>query len=93
MGNPAGGAALACLLGYGGLLAHDVRVYCALERISTDTFRLNRLCLLQVVDAHKRGIPHLYVVPCLLLTFMFGPTGLLAYFLARAVTRSKRKLF
>ena len=59
--------------------------------VQHDTFRLTWLCLLQVVDAQKRGIPHLYVVPCLALTFMFGPTGLLAYFVARAVTSNKHK--
>ena len=30
-------------------------------------------------DARRRGVPHLALVPCLLLTFMFGPVGLLLY--------------
>lgn len=30
-------------------------------------------------DAAKRGVPHWMVVPCLFLTFMFGPAGWLAY--------------
>lgn len=30
-------------------------------------------------DAQRRGVPHLLLVPCLLLTFMFGPVGLLVY--------------
>jgi hypothetical protein len=30
-------------------------------------------------DAMSRGIPHLFVVPCLVLTFLFGPAGWLAY--------------
>ena len=33
----------------------------------------------EVRDARERGVPHLAVVPCLLLTFMFGPAGWLAY--------------
>jgi len=33
----------------------------------------------EVRDARERGVPHLAVVPCLLLTFMFGPVGWLAY--------------
>src|SRR5690349_5034766 len=33
----------------------------------------------EVRDARDRGIPHLVVVPCLALTFMFGPAGWLAY--------------
>ena len=31
-------------------------------------------------DAQRRGVPHWLLVPCLLLTFMFGPVGLLLYF-------------
>jgi len=34
----------------------------------------------EVRDALKHGIPHWVVVPCLLLTFLFGPVGLLLYF-------------
>jgi hypothetical protein len=30
-------------------------------------------------DAAQRAVPHLAVLPCLALTFMFGPAGLLAY--------------
>ena len=30
-------------------------------------------------DAAQRGLPHLAVLPCLALTFLFGPAGLLAY--------------
>ena len=33
----------------------------------------------EVLDSHQRGVPHLLVVPCLLLTFMFGPAGWLLY--------------
>ena len=30
-------------------------------------------------DARERGVPHLVLVPCLVLTFLFGPTGWLLY--------------
>jgi hypothetical protein len=30
-------------------------------------------------DARDRGIAHLFVVPCLILTFLFGPAGWLLY--------------
>lgn len=40
-------------------------------------------------DARRLGIPHLLVVPCLLLTLLFGPTGLLLYFVLRWTTRRK----
>ena len=33
----------------------------------------------EVRDAHARAIPHLAVVPCLVLTFMLGPAGWLVY--------------
>jgi hypothetical protein len=34
-------------------------------------------------DAQKRGVPHLLLIPALLLTFLFGPLGLLLYALLR----------
>jgi hypothetical protein len=40
----------------------------------------------EVLDAQERGIAHLIVVPCLILTFMFGPAGLLLYVGLRAAT-------
>jgi hypothetical protein len=33
----------------------------------------------EVRDAQRRGIPHLLIVPALVLTFLFGPGGLLLY--------------
>ena len=42
----------------------------------------------EVRDAGERGVPHLLVVPCLFLTFMFGPAGWLLYRGVRA-TRGK----
>lgn len=33
----------------------------------------------EVRDARDRGIPHLVVLPCLALTFLFGPAGWLLY--------------
>ncbi|UOQ77913.1 ABA4-like family protein [Hymenobacter sp. 5516J-16] len=35
------------------------------------------------LDARRRGVPHWLLVPCLLLTFLFGPVGLLLYSLVR----------
>jgi hypothetical protein len=37
----------------------------------------------EVRDAQSRGIPHLLVVPALVLTFLFGPAGLLLYLAIR----------
>ena len=39
----------------------------------------------EVRDAHERGVPHLLVVPALVLTFLFGPAGLLVYLVVRAI--------
>ena len=33
----------------------------------------------------EAGLPHLFVAPCMLLTFMLGPLGLLLFLLVRAV--------
>lgn len=35
-------------------------------------------------DARERGIAHLFVVPCLILTFLFGPAGWLLYLAIRS---------
>lgn len=34
--------------------------------------------------ARTDGIPHLLIIPCLVLTFLFGPAGLLAFLILRA---------
>jgi hypothetical protein len=41
----------------------------------------------EVRDAQRNGVHHLLVVPCLVLTFLFGPVGLLLYFAVRAALR------
>ena len=43
----------------------------------------------EVRDAQRVGVHHLLVVPCLVLTFLFGPVGLLLYFVLRASIRRK----
>ena len=43
----------------------------------------------EVRDSQRIGIAYYLVVPCLILTFLFGPAGWLLYFLIRSVaTRS-----
>jgi hypothetical protein len=41
-------------------------------------------------DAAARGVPHLLLVPCLVLTLLFGPIGLLAYFGTRGLAARRR---
>ncbi|MFM8913806.1 MAG: ABA4-like family protein [Flammeovirgaceae bacterium] len=40
-------------------------------------------------NSQKIGMSHFVVIPCLLLTFVFGPIGLLTYFLVRASITKK----
>ena len=35
-------------------------------------------------DSQQHGIPHLVVIPCLIMTFLLGPIGLLFYFAIRS---------
>ena len=37
----------------------------------------------EMADSRERGVPHLVMIPVLLLTFFFGPMGLLAYLALR----------
>lgn len=46
----------------------------------------------ETIDAHKQGIRHLYILPCLGLTLMYGPVGLLAYWLLRYILTRKWQL-
>ncbi|HEV8039314.1 MAG TPA: ABA4-like family protein [Bryobacteraceae bacterium] len=42
-----------------------------------------------VRDSERLRIAHAYAVPCLLLTFLFGPVGLLTWFLIRTSLRGR----
>jgi len=43
-----------------------------------------------VADGLKRGIPVLLILPCLPLTFLFGPLGLLLFILLRVAFRHRQ---
>ena len=43
----------------------------------------------EVRDAQRRGIPHLLIVPALVLTFLLGPGGLLLYLAIRSFVPNK----
>lgn len=43
----------------------------------------------EVRDAQRLGLPHAAVIPCLLLTFMLGPAGLLLYWVLRSALRRR----
>lgn len=43
----------------------------------------------ELSNAQKLGINHFLVIPCLLLTFFFGPIGLLLYFIIRWIHSKK----
>lgn len=40
-------------------------------------------------EAHRRGVPHWALIPCLVLTFLAGPAGLLLFLFARGVFRKR----
>ena len=44
----------------------------------------------EVRTARAEGIPHLLVVPALILTFLFGPAGLLLFLVLRAILAQTR---
>lgn len=44
----------------------------------------------ELEDAADRGIAHWMVVPCLLLTFLFGPAGWLLFRMVRSIRRTAR---
>jgi hypothetical protein len=44
----------------------------------------------EIADSRQRGVPHLAVMPVLLLTFFFGPIGFLGYLGVRAVFQKRR---
>ena len=46
----------------------------------------------EVRDAQRRGIPHLFIVPALVLTFLLGPGGLLLYLAIRSFAPNKGTL-
>ncbi len=43
-------------------------------------------------EAHRRGVPHWLLIPCLALTFLVGPVGLVAFLLCRAPFRRRALL-
>ncbi|MBL7846804.1 MAG: DUF4281 domain-containing protein [Cyclobacteriaceae bacterium] len=43
----------------------------------------------EVSDSQKHGVAHWKVIPCLFLTFLFGPIGLISYFLLRYIHTRK----
>jgi hypothetical protein len=46
----------------------------------------------EVRDAVRNRIPHWAVIPSLVLTFLFGPAGLLSYFILRVAMRRKLRI-
>jgi hypothetical protein len=43
----------------------------------------------EVKDSQIRAVPHWMVVPCLVLTFLFGPIGLITYYIVRTLKGKK----
>lgn len=45
----------------------------------------------EVRDAQRVGVPHLLVLPCLALTLLFGPVGLLLYYALRLLAAPRAR--
>jgi hypothetical protein len=45
----------------------------------------------EVNDAQQEGIHHLLVIPCLFATLMFGPGGLVLYWMMKLICRATKK--
>lgn len=45
----------------------------------------------EVLDSQEQKVPHIFVVPCLLLTLLFGPVGFLSYITVRTVIVATRE--
>ena len=43
----------------------------------------------ELADSRQRGVPHLLLIPFLLLTFFFGPIGFLGYLATRTLFRNR----
>lgn len=43
-------------------------------------------------SARAEGIPHLLILPCLALTFLFGPAGFLAFLILRAAFTTRARM-
>lgn len=46
----------------------------------------------EIRDSQRHGLPHLVMIPCLIMTFMLGPIGLLFYFAIRTAKTKSLKL-
>jgi ABA4-like protein len=46
----------------------------------------------EVRDGREHGVPHLLVVPCLVLTFLFGPAGWLLYRAVRLTSQMRQSV-
>ena len=79
----------------GSLLSLDglANLFRSKSMILTGWFNYLSFCLLvgvwQVHDARQEKIAHIVVVPCLLLTMLAGPAGLLVYLIVRAIRKGK----
>jgi len=93
---------LALILGYFGEAEGDFQSLAGVSALFQNPFALTAgwihyLCFdmmigaWEVTDSQKHNISHWLIIPCLFLTLMFGPIGLLAYFVVRYI-KTKRFL-
>jgi hypothetical protein len=79
-----GGGSFRTLAGVGALFRNDWLLLAGwVHYLAFDLF----VGAWEVRDSQALGISHWIVIPCLALTFLFGPAGLLLYFLVRIARR------
>jgi hypothetical protein len=81
LGTPPQGSSFFSLAGVMALLSAPVAMTAAwIHFLIFDLF----IGAWEVRDAQRRGLSHIAVIPCLIVTLLFGPAGLLLYFVLRA---------
>jgi hypothetical protein len=81
-------SAFATLEGVRGLFSSNIALLAGwLHYLAFDLFVAQWI----LENSKRSGIKHILVVPCLILTFLFGPTGLLAYFLIKTAKSNNLK--
>jgi hypothetical protein len=84
--DPNGFSSFSSLAGVKSLFQHDGLLLAGwLHYLCFDLF----IGSWEVRDSARVGVHHLLVIPCLALTFMMGPVGLLAYLALRLAVRGR----
>ena len=87
IGAPAPGASFSTLAGIHALFAQPGNVMIGWTHYLAFDLAIGSW---EVEDAPASGVPHWLVLPCLFVTLMAGPVGLLLYVIIRTIARARR---